>query len=327
MAISQVRLNARWRQKADTSKGLGGLEMGRERVGYIGVGLMGHGAARNILKNGYPLTILGHRNRAPVDDLVAAGAIEAKSPAEVARQSDVVFTCLPSTVEVEHTVFAPSGLLEGAHAGMIYVDSTTANPESTRRIGEEMVKRGCAMVDAPVGRTPREAEQGKLNTFLGGDPASLAKVKPIISSYADTIIEAGPLGSGHTLKLLNNFISIGNSAIIAEAVATAAKLGVDLRTFYNVVTSGGANSAMFQMVMPWVLDGDDSHLKGPIRIAGKDMRFYCRMAEGALAPAFIAQAVNQIYQLVNARGHGERFMPVLSGILAELIGAKFRDLP
>jgi 3-hydroxyisobutyrate dehydrogenase-like beta-hydroxyacid dehydrogenase len=301
--------------------------MGRERVGYIGVGLMGHGAARNILKGGYPLTILGHRNRGPVDDLIGAGATEAKSPAEVARQSDVVFTCLPSTVEVEHTVFGADGLLEGVYDGMIYVDSTTANPESTRRIGAEMSRRKCAMVDAPVGRTPREAEQGKLNTFLGGDPAAVAKVKPIISCYADTIIDAGPLGSGHTLKLLNNFISIGNSAIIAEAVATAAKLGVDLRTFYNVVTSGGANSAMFQMVMPWVLDGDDSRLKGPIRIAGKDMRFYCRMAEGAPAPAFIAQAVSQIYQLANARGHGERFMPTLSGILAELIGAKFRNLP
>jgi 3-hydroxyisobutyrate dehydrogenase-like beta-hydroxyacid dehydrogenase len=301
--------------------------MDRARVGYIGVGLMGHGAAANIRKHGYSLTILGHRNRAPVDDLVGLGAIEAKSPAEVARQSDVVFTCLPSTVEVEKTVFGPEGLMAGAHSGMIYVDSTTANPESTRRIGEEFARIGCFTVDAPVGRTPREAEQGKLNTFLGGDPDVVAKVRPIISCYADTIIDAGPLGSGHTLKLLNNFISIGNSAIIAEAVATAAKLGVDLRKFYDVVSSGGANSAMFQMVMPWVLEGDDSRLKGPMRIAGKDMRFYCRMAESAPAPAFIAQAVNQVYQLANVQGHGERFMPTLSGILAQLNGVKIRDLP
>jgi 3-hydroxyisobutyrate dehydrogenase-like beta-hydroxyacid dehydrogenase len=301
--------------------------MDRARVGYIGVGLMGHGAAANIRKRGYPLTILGHRNRAPVDDLVGLGAVEARSPAEVARQSDVVFTCLPSSVEVERTVFGQEGLIAGAHPGMIYVDSTTANPESTRRIGEELSRIGCFMVDAPVGRTPREAEQGKLNTFLGGDPDVVAKVKPIVSCYADTIIDAGLLGSGHTLKLLNNFISIGNSAIIAEAVATAAKLGVDLRKFYEVVSSGGANSAMFQMVMPWVLEGDDSRLKGPIRIAGKDMRFYCRMAEGAPAPAFIAQAVNQIYQLANVQGHGERFMPTLSGILAQLNGVNIRDLP
>lgn len=301
--------------------------MDKVRVGYIGVGLMGHGAAANIRKHGYALTILGHRNRAPVDDLLAAGAVEAKSPAEVAERSDIVFTCLPSSVEVERTVFDPDGLLAGAHPGMIYVDSTTANPESTRRIGAELAKRECFMVDAPVGRTPREAEQGKLNTFVGGDPEILDKVKPVISCYADTIIDAGPLGSGHTLKLLNNFISIGNSAIIAEAVATAAKLAVDLRKFYEVVSSGGANSAMFQMMMPWVLDGDDSRLKGPLRIAGKDMRFYCRMAESAPAPAFIAQAVNQTYQLANVLGHGERFMPTLPGILAELNGAKFRNLP
>lgn len=301
--------------------------MERLRVGYIGVGLMGHGAAANIRKNGYPLTILGNRNRGPIDDLVAAGAVEAKSPAQVARASDVVFTCLPSTVEVERTVFGSDGLLAGAHPGMIYVDSTTADPVSTRRIGEELAKQKCFMVDAPVGRTPREAELGKLNTFVGGDPEVVAKVRPIISCYADTIIDAGPLSSGHTLKLLNNFISIGNSAIIAEAVATAAKLGVDLRKFYDVVSSGGANSAMFQMVMPWVLEGDDSRLKGPIRIAGKDMRFYCRMAETAPAPAFIAQAVNQIYQLANVQGHGERFIPTLSGILAGLNGVKIRDLP
>ncbi len=135
------------------------------------------------------------------------------------------------------------------------------------------------MVDAPLGRTPREAELGRLNTFVGGDPEAVARVKPIIACYADTIIEAGPIGSGHTLKLVNNFISIGTSAVIAEAVATAAKLGVDMRTLYQVVSSGGADSRMFQMMMPWVLEGDDCHLKGPLRIAGKDLRFYCRMAE------------------------------------------------
>jgi len=299
----------------------------KPRIGYIGVGLMGHGAAKNILLKGYPLTVLGNRNRAPVQDLVTRGAGEAKTAQEAASQSDIVFTCLPSSVEVEATVFGERGLLAGAHPGMILVDSTTADPNSTRRIGSELEKRGCAMVDGPLGRTPKEAEEGKLNTFLGGRPEIVAKVRPVIECYAETIIEAGPLGSAHTLKLVNNFISIGTSAVIAEAVATAAKLGVDLRTLYKVVSSGGANSAMFQMMMPWVLEGDDSKLKGPLRIAGKDMRFYTRLAESAPATAFIAQAVNQTYHLANIRGHGERFMPTLPGILAELIGAKIRDLP
>jgi len=297
-----------------------------ERIGYIGVGLMGHGAAKNIREKGYPLTVLGNRNRAPIEDLVKRGAVEAKNPAEVAGQSDIVFLCLPSTVEVEATVFGNDGFLAGCHAGMILVDSTTADPNSTRRIGAALAAKGAAMIDAPLGRSPKEAEAGKLNTFVGGDPAIVAKVRPVIECYADTIIDAGPLGSAHTLKLMNNFISIGTSAVIAEAVATAAKLGVDLRKLYEVVSSGGANSAMFQMMMPWVLEGDDSRLRGPLRIAGKDLRYYTKLAEAAPATAFVAQACNQIYQLANIRGHGERFMPVLPGILAELIGAPIRDL-
>jgi len=297
-----------------------------ERIGYIGVGLMGHGAAKNIREKGYALTVLGRRSRAPVDDLVRRGAVEAANPAEVARASDIVFLCLPSTVEVEAAVFGDDGVLAGAHPGMVLVDSTTADPNSTRRIGAALAAKGAAMVDGPLGRTPKEAEEGRLNTFLGGAPADVARVRPVVACYAETIIEAGPLGAGHTLKLVNNFISIGTSAVIAEAVATAAKLGVDLNKLYEVVSSGGANSAMFQMMMPWVLAGDASRLKGPLRIAGKDLRYYTRLAESAPATAFVAQAANQIYLLANIRGHGERFMPVLPGILAELIGAPIRDL-
>jgi len=300
--------------------------MQKQRIGYIGVGLMGHGAASNILKNGYPLTIMGHRKREPVDELVARGAIEVKTPAEVARASDIVFMCLPSSVEVEHTVYGEHGLLAGASAGLIVVDSTTADPRATQRIGADLAKRGIRMADAPVGRTPKEAEAGKLSTFIGGDADTVREIKPVIACYADTIIEAGELSAGHTLKLVNNFIAIGTCAIIAEAVATATKLGVDMRKLNDVVSAGGANSKMFQMVMPWVLDGDASNLKGPLRIAGKDMRFYTKLAESAPATAFIAQAVNQVYQLANIQGHGERFMPVLPGILAELNGCKIRDL-
>src|SRR5438045_9128729 len=131
---------------------------------------------------------------------------------------------------------------------------------------------------------------------------------------------------GHTLKLINNFIYIGTWAVTSEAAATAAKLGADMRKFYEVISAGGATSQMFQMVMPWVRDADDSHLKGPLRIAGKDMRFYTRLAEAAPAAAFIAQAVNQTLHLFNTRGHGDRFLPVLPELLAELNGAKIRDL-
>jgi len=300
--------------------------MAGKRIGYIGVGLMGHGAAKNLLLKGHALTIMGHRNRAPVDDLVARGAREAKTPADVARETDIVFMCLPSSVEVEQTIYGEHGLVEGLGAGAIVVDSTTSDPRATQRIGADLAARGVRMADAPVGRTPREAEEGKLSTFVGGDPVTVRELLPIIGCYADAIIEAGALGSGHMLKLVNNFISIGTCAVIAEALATAAKLGIDMKKLYEVVSAGGANSKMFQMMMPWVLEGDASHLRGPLRIAGKDMRFYTKLAESAPAAAFIAQAVNQVYQLANIQGHGERFMPVLPGILAELNGCRIRDL-
>ena len=300
--------------------------MTKQRIGYIGVGLMGHGAAKNILARGYPLTIMGHRNRAPVDDLVALGAREAATPADVARVSDVLFLCLPSTVEVEHAIYGENGVLAGAAKGLIVVDSTTSDPRSTQRIGADLAQRGIRMADSPLGRTPKEAEAGKLSTFVGGDPETVRELRPILECYADTIIEAGALGAGHTLKLVNNFISIGTCAVIAEALATAAKLGVDLRKLYDVVSAGGGNGKMFQMVMPWVLDGDDSHLRGPLRIAGKDMRYYTKLAESAPVASFIAQAVNQTYQLANIQGLGERFMPVLPGILAELNGCRIRPL-
>ena len=296
---------------------------GRLRVGYVGVGLMGHGAAKNILLKGFPLTVVGHRNRAPVDDLVAQGATEAATPAEAAARSDVVFLCLPSSVEVEHAV---SGMLDAMRPGMILVDSTSADPASTRKLGKTLAARGCGMVDSPLGRTPKEAEAGKLSTFIGGDPAHVAAVRPIIETYTDTIIEAGALGAGHTLKLVNNFISIGTCAVIAEAIATASKLGVDLPTLAAVVSSGGANSAMFQMMAPWFLEGDDSRLRGPLRIAGKDLRFFNKLADGVGAPVPVAAAINQLLAQVNAAGHRERFMPALPGVLASMAGAPFRAI-
>ncbi|MCC7047118.1 MAG: NAD(P)-dependent oxidoreductase, partial [Alphaproteobacteria bacterium] len=277
--------------------------MTKPKIGFIGVGLMGHGAAKNILEKGYGLTVLGNRNRQPVDDLVKRGAKEGTSPAALARDSDVLFTCVPSSVEVEALVFGAGGILEGAHPGLIVVDSTTADPNSTRKIGAALKEKGARMADAPLGRSPKEAEAGTLSTYVGGDPDVVAAIRPVQQCFADTIVEVGALGAGHTLKLINNFMSIGNCAIIAEAATTAAKMGVDMRKFHAVISAGGANSKMFQMVAPWLLEGDDSHLKGPLRIAGKDLRFYNKLAEQAQVASFIGQAVNQWLQLCNARGH------------------------
>jgi 3-hydroxyisobutyrate dehydrogenase-like beta-hydroxyacid dehydrogenase len=237
----------------------------------------------------------------------------------------VVFLCLPSAVEVEAVVYGANGLLQAVRPGMVLVDSTTCDPTVTRQVGADLGARGCAMLDAALGRTPKEAEEGRLSTYVG-EPAVIEQVRPILETYADTIVVCGALGAGTTAKLVNNCISIGTCAVIAEAFAAAAKLGVDLAKLSEVIEAGGANGRMFQMMKPWILEGDASHLKGPLRIAAKDMRFYNQMAEAAPASAVIAQAINQVYRLALLQGHGERFMPTLPGILAQWNGASIRDL-
>ena len=151
-------------------------------------------------------------------------------------------------------------------------------------------------------------------------------MRPILETYADTIVICGALGAGTTCKLVNNSITIGMVAIISEAFATAAKLGVDLDALSAVLSAGGVDGRMWQMLKPWILEGDDSRLRGPIRIGAKDIRTYGRMAENAGVATFVAQAVNQTLRLVLNQGHADRFLPVLPGILAELNGAKIRDL-
>jgi len=299
----------------------------RERVGFIGVGLMGHGMAKNIMaKGGYPLAILGHRNREPVEDLIRRGATEAKDLASLSAASDVVITCLPSAVEMEAAYLGPSGLLSGARPGTIFIDATTNDPDVTRKVGAALADSGCALVDAALGRTPKEAEEGRASTYVGGDPAAIEKVRPILESYADTIVVCGPLGAGATCKLLNNSISMGMLMMMSETFATAAKLGVDLAAFSEVLSAGGVNSGMWRALKPWIVAGDVGGLLATIRTGAKDIKAYARMAEDAGVATPVAQAINQQFRLVVNEGHADRMMPVLPGILAKMNGAAIRDL-
>lgn len=297
------------------------------KIGYMGVGFMGHGAAKNILEKGFPLTVLGHRNREPVEDLLGRGAQEARSPADLALRSDIVFMCLPSTQHVEQAVFGESGILSVARPGFVLVDSTTSEPDATLRIGAALREKGADMVDAPFGRTPKEAELGTLSTFVGGDPATVQRVMPVIQTYASTIVETGALGTGHTIKLLNNFLAMATSAVVGEALSTALRLGLDMRVLKEVVDSAGGNSVMFQRYMRWMLDSDDSDFKAMMSIAVKDLQYYRRIAEPNGGITNMADAATQVYQLANHLGHARQFMPVLPTILANFVDGKNRPLP
>lgn len=299
----------------------------RMRIGYMGVGLMGHGAARNILAKGYPLCVLGNVNRTPVEDLVRRGAREAGSPRQLADACDVVFLCLPSTVEVEKAVYGENGMLAAVRPGFVLVDSTTSDPVSTRRIGADIRARGGEMVDAPMGRTPKEAEAGALSSFVGGNRGTLDRVLPVIRCYADTIVETGELGSGHAIKLVNNFLAIATGAVVGEAIAAAMVLGVDLATFKAVVETGGANSTMFHRFTQWALNGDDSLMQATMAIGEKDLRYYRQMADAANLSTSMAEAATQLFSMANRLGHSRQFIPVLPTILASFTDGRERPLP
>jgi 3-hydroxyisobutyrate dehydrogenase-like beta-hydroxyacid dehydrogenase len=296
----------------------------KKRIGLIGAGLMGHGIGSNILKHDYPLTVLVHRNRKPVDDLIAGGAREAKTPRAIAEASDVVFICVTGSPEVEQVVYAAEGLLAGARPGLVIADCSTAEPGSTVKIASDVAAKGAVFVDTPMTRTPREAEAGKLALMTGGDEKALAEIRPILSCFADTIIHAGDVGAAHTLKLVNNLLALCTAAVVAEGMNAAAKAGVDLQALRDIVVSGGANSVMFERLIKVALADDDSAAQFAIANARKDLRYYTNMAEKLPVVSFIGQAIHQTFILAEARGYGQRFVPRLTDLLGELNGVEVR---
>ena len=283
--------------------------MTNPRIGFIGIGLMGHGMAKNLLAKGFPLTFLVHRDRSRIADLVAAGAKEAKSPAEIAAASDVVILCVTGSPQVEDNVFRAGGLLEAARAGLTVVDTSTAEPGSTAKIRDAFAAKGVTYIDAPLARTPKEAEEGRLNTMVGADEATFARLKPVFAAYCENIFHVGPPGAGHTLKLVNNFMALTIVASIGEAFAVAAKAGVKLDKLFEVVSQGAINSPIFQMMGGGAVAGDFSRMKFSIANAAKDLRYYTHLAESLPIASFLGEAVHQSFELAVALGFGEKLVP------------------
>ena len=296
-----------------------------KRVGLIGVGLMGHGIGKNIVTKGFDLSVVAHKNRAPIESLLSLGAKECASPAELARTCDLVILCVTGTPQIEQAVYGENGLASGLKAGLVIADCSTAEPASTIRIAADLAKKGVHFVDTPMTRTPKEAEAGKLGLMIGGDKAALAAIRPVLDCFADTIVYAGEAGAAHQLKLINNFLSISHAAVAAEAITVAAKAGVSMQAMHDIITAGGANSVMFERLIKVPLANDDSAAKFAIKNARKDMRYYTNMTEQLPVASFMAEQVHQLFVLAETMGYGERFIPRMIDMMMELNGAGKKD--
>ena len=293
-----------------------------QRIGFVGAsGLMGHGMARNLRAKGFPLALTVHRNRERVADLLAVGATLAATPAALARASDIVFLCVTGSPQVEAAVAGPDGLLAGAASGLVIVDTSTAEPESTTKLRELCANQGVAYIDAPLARTPLEAEAGRLNVMVGASDEHFALLEPVLKAFAENVFHVGGPGAGHIIKLLNNFIAQASCTAVAEAFAVGQKAGIDLKKLIALMSAGLVNSGLIQ-VMARTLDGDLGGMKFELNNARKDIRYYTHLAEGLGVPTVVGEGVHQSLALACALGFGDKYVPSLVEAQEKITGAK-----
>jgi 3-hydroxyisobutyrate dehydrogenase-like beta-hydroxyacid dehydrogenase len=294
----------------------------KDRIGFIGVGLMGHGMAKNLIEKGFSLTIMGNKNRKPVDALVKMGAREVKTPAEIAKASDIVFLCVTDSNVVEKVIRGEHGLQSGAKKGLIIVDCSTANPVSTKELATDLAKSGITLCDAPLNGTPTQAEIGQLSAMIGADDATMARIRPSVEAWASRVVHLGPVGTGHQMKLLNNFVAMGYASIYSEALALAKKSGISPQTFDSVLRGSRMDCGFYQTFFNYVLDGNRNAHLFTLNNALKDTRYLEAMADSVNLSNPVGNAVKNSFAIAVAQGKGEEYVPMLSDAIATLNGMK-----
>lgn len=289
-------------------------------VGMIGVGLMGHGIASNIVSKGWTLKFLDHPGNQPVQDLIEKGAASVTDARELAKASDIIILCVSGTPQVEAVLLGDTGLLSAIKPGTTIIDCSTAIPASTEAIATQVKSAGGHFIDAAMTRTPLEAEQGRLNLLIGGEASVVEAVRPLLETFAENLFYAGPAGSGHTLKLLHNFVSLGFATLLSEAAACAKQAGIPADILVDVLAKGGGYGAALDRVSPFILDGDTSRMMFSVRNAHKDLSYYNAMAQDQDSPRQVAEGVKAALSSLLDAGLGDAYMASAPEQFAKLKG-------
>ncbi|WP_282607712.1 NAD(P)-dependent oxidoreductase [Pelagibius sp. Alg239-R121] len=290
-------------------------------VGFIGVGLMGWGMAKNVVEKGYPLRVMAHRKREAVDDLIGRGASEVSTPKGMAEQADVIVLCVTGAPQVEDLLRRDDGILAGAREGLTIIDTSTSEPDLTERLYAELGARGITFFDAPLSRTPAHAWDGELTTYVGGPEELVEQWTPLLSTWASVVIPAkGPVGSAHATKLINNLIAIGYAAIWSECYSMISKIGVAPETFREIVSNSGMNCGNFQNYSKYVCDGDPDAHQFALSNCLKDISYYQRLATRNDAATFMSDGALQLLKLGKTMGYEEKNISEMVDIVAKLNG-------
>ena len=277
--------------------------MSKPSIGFIGLGLMGGAMVSRLQDLGYDLTVLGNRDRTYLDAAIARGAKEASNAKEVAQSSDIVMLCMGTSDHVEARMRGDDGVIAGLRPGATVIDFGTSLPGSSRTLAVEVASAGGNYLDAPLGRTPSHAKDGQLNIMASGDKAAFDAVEPVLKDLGENVFHLGEIGSGHTIKLINNFFGMTVANAMAEAFAMADIAGVDRKQMYDVMAAGPLHSGMMDFVKAYGVDKDPTQLAFAIKNAAKDVGYYARMAEDAGVDSVMSKG--PLAALTDARDNGQ----------------------
>jgi 3-hydroxyisobutyrate dehydrogenase len=289
-----------------------------EKVGFIGLGIMGQGMAANLLRAGFPLTVW-NRTATKMEPLVAAGAQPAASPADLASRSTLVVMCVSDTPDVEAVLLGPEGVLAGAQPGSLVVDCSTISPEATRRLAQTLAARGIGMLDAPVSGGSEGAARGTLSIMVGGNEADFRRALPVLQAMGKQITHVGDHGAGQTVKLMNQILVVGHALAMSEAFLFGQAHGVDLEKALTALTAGAAGSWMLSHRGPQILRRD-WRPGFTIDLQQKDLRLVLAAADATGVPVPATALIFQLYRTLQARGLGGEGNHALIKALEHLAG-------
>ena len=273
------------------------------RIGFVGLGLMGSAMVGRLQDCNYQLTVLGNKDRTGLDQALTRGALEAASGVDLAKQSDVIMLCMGTSDQVEERILGEQGIISGLSSGKIIIDFGTSLPSSTKEISSKIADTGAVILDAPLGRTPHHAKDGLLNIMASGDKDAFDAVRTILENLGENVFYLGDLGTGHTIKLMNNFFGMTIANAMAEVFAVADAAGVSRETVYKVISAGPLHSSMMDFISAFGLKGDKSKLEFAIKNAFKDVSYYRLMTQNLGINSIMSESASKALSQANDDGY------------------------
>lgn len=264
------------------------------KIGFIGAGFMGYGIAHNLLKSGHLLRVIANRKRDNIKKLVGQGATEARNYHKLLMGAEAVVSCVGTAEQIEEVVARAEQHLE---KNVLWIDCTTSRPQTAVTLHRRLKKLEVDFMDAPVTRGPKEAEAGRLISFVGADPAVFEKARPLIACYSESVTHIGPAGSALQVKLLNNFVTMGQVALVVEAMQAADRAGIDRRKLASILSQGAANSGTLQKMVPPALEGDYGGHVFSLGNGAKDVRYGRELFTESETGKIMTEALDRYFSL------------------------------